>query len=273
MVWEISNPSEPLGFLDRLTESLQPVVWPLYAVGKRKGYDAHGVGTAFLVRRDGIHFLVTAAHVLDELNAAAQGLGANSGGVMTNVEGVSAPLVQVYFKPDRANDIAATVLPPTWFQANKIGDVSAIDLPDDRPTFSPAGRSLIAGYPGTKNRISIQFGKRDRHLLSVSADPVDVTGVRNIEIAQPIAFEYDPKDVVDRSLGKLQTPPNLDGMSGGPVLDVVVREHVGNAREYAMRLAGVFVEWHRSQRRIIAASRQALDALLDRIIAQATREP
>ena len=171
----------------------------------------------------------------------------------------------VPFLKDEANDLAVCDPGLGWFAEHGIESVPAVMLDRDLSGHERSGFYLLMGYPATRNRFSARYGRTTRNLLSLSVDgTVPLQG--EPPVAEPVAFACDPERVTD-STRRPAGLPALQGMSGGPALEVLARPVRPGEREFTLSLAGVLLAWRKRERQVVAARADAVLRLVDRLAA------
>jgi hypothetical protein len=86
------------------------------------------------------------------------------------------------------------------------------------------------------------WGKIDRQLLSLTAELAPTGTLVPTEIRNPVLFAYEPKVQVDSLLNRIGPPPALQGMSGGPTLELRATRLSEEEFRFHPRLSGVAAE-------------------------------
>lgn len=221
-------------------------------------------GTGFFVNWKSLFVLVTAAHVLET---------AHRYGVVTlNVNGRGVLLQNKKFKTFEDSDIAVTAFDFAELQEAGVGKVKVIPLATDRSGQTALPRFVAMGFPETQNRLNTAYNKLDRTSHIFSLFPASEHQTSKSLVPNPLLLEYEPSQMkpgVNRP--KDSTPPDIHGVSGGPLFQLYATErhvyqedgdmalgvHVG------LELAGILVEWREDEKKIVAATTRDLIELLE----------
>jgi len=237
-------------YIDQIVRRWGRVVVPFFRPGKSKTA-AHVFGSGFLAYALGRHWLVTALHVIEDVLSLDA--------CVINVAGHGIVLERVPFFPDRENDLAFAPI-DRLLSTHDIKAIPVIDLEREESEASPLGY-----HPATKNELDPRWGKIDRQLLSLTAELAPTGTLVPTEIRNPVLFAYEPKVQVDSLLNRIGPPPALQGMSGGPTLELRATRLSEEEFRFHPRLSGVLVEWRRKERIIVATSATRLrEALSER---------
>ena len=234
---------------DALAERWQNIVVPFLTNGKKSRTGARGFGSGFMATYRGVHFLVTAKHVLDET--------IRHGTCAININDHVLLLENMDFFTDPDNDLAFTPIQDALLR-NKVERVLAIDLTPGFEVRESLGYHLLMGYPASKNKLDSRWGKVDRTLLSITAQKSEAEHPWVKKISDPVVFNYDPKKQIDSTFQPTGQPPQPYGMSGGPALEVRFSGTYEEGYSFFVTLSGVLVEWHENKRAIVAASSDSL---------------
>lgn len=234
---------------DVLVERWRKIVVPFFTADPKSKTRAKGFGSGFMAVYKGVHFLVTAKHVLDD--ARRYGICA------ININDHALLLQNIYFFTDPQNDLAFAPIEETLIN-NKIKSILAIDLTKKSAALERLGYHLLMGYPASRNKLDPRWGKVDRMLLSITAEENAAKNILVKTISDPVIFDYDPKKQLDSSFKPTGQPPDLYGMSGGPALEVRFSRNEKEEYSFHVTLSGVLVEWHDNKRAIVAASNASL---------------
>lgn len=233
-----------------------PVVVPIYGNVKRSGNDLDAVGSAFLVSTGLRLYLVTALHVLHDIQKKFGPY------VVANISGKGVSLAGVAFEISNHYDVAVAHLSDEWLAAAGLesGTLKAFPMRTNL-NWSPTGLFLLLGYPATKNLIKGLYGKTNRHLYSISTSQVDGKSV-STQVENPLIFDYDHENVVNSEQKKLGPQPNLRGMSGGPALQLLADP--ADSRRFSVSCEGVLSEWPWRDRAVVASSMANVCELISR---------
>ena len=204
--------------LEQAVDLLKKFSIPLYV------YDRYGrpeqFGTGFIVRRGELHFLVSAAHVLDRTQSTGvffystpKTLRSLTGRVLTTGH------------PDRRNDdlldvgvikLAGAGMPPY-----QTVDKLPMDISYLRPSYLPrSGKHyVIVGFPATKSRVNTEGGTALVSPYAYHSDPVaeSVYEAQGVDARTHVALPLDLRKGTDPH-GRIRTFPKPQGMSGSPII-------------------------------------------------------
>ncbi len=200
--------------LQLASDELTRYVLPVY-VDDERGYPDQ-VGTCFIVRFQGRHYLVTAAHVLehrvrgDLYFYCGSRLKASilSGRLLTTSrEGVDVAVAQLH------RDISA----PPYRDIEKL----AFDIYQLRPRMLPRGGNeyLVLGYPATKN----VFRRADSQVVMTTytyhgpSSALSAYELLGLSEESHILIAFKQRQQFSGRGGRIDFP-NPRGMSGGPIL-------------------------------------------------------
>jgi hypothetical protein len=231
-----------LKFIDEIAEKWGRVTVPFFSNSKKSTSGANLFGSGFIARFKDKNYLVTAHHVAEDmLNYNACVVNINSTGVI---------LENIEFYIDKINDLA---IAPIDFLLEKHGikKISYVPLPPQTHEV-PLGYHIILGYPGTKNKLERKWGKINRHFFSITVEKTALPAFIKTTVNDAICFYFDQNCQMDSTLNKIGKPPDLYGMSGGPVFELFVNIEHDHYR-FSVQLSGVIVEWHKNDRIVLAA--------------------
>lgn len=126
---------------------------------------------------------------------------------------------------------------------------------------------LLMGYPGTKNRVRDYRNGLNPHLFSITAEQIAPPDKLKTNAESPLYYEFHPKRLIDSFSKKFGSPPDLYGMSGGPVFELQARRPIlmqSNTKiEFYLCLRGVLIEWHKSHKCILSSMKDVVEVLLE----------
>lgn len=254
MVFELNDDESFLRFIDGIVESWGRAVVPFFAGSEKSKTAAFGFGSGFLIVRNGRCYLATALHVVEEM--------IRCGVCVTSIAGKGMAVEHLEFTFDQANDLAVVAI-DRFLQEKGVGSIFPINLDSEPCSGEPTGLHLLMGYPASKNKLDTKWNKVDRMLFSITAEQSDGKGI-NTPIANALFFAFEPKKMVNSQAVRADNPPDLYGMSGGPVL-ALFSEQTPVGINFGVRFCGVLVEWHSRHRAIVAAKKEDLIRLIDSI--------
>lgn len=206
-----------------------------------------GVGTGFAVTYQENVYLVTANHVLKQ--------AFKNKAVLAKVFGKTVSLSGLYFADSEDFDLAVTLLPWKWLESYDIGNIYLPRLEPLPPVYEPTGEYHLAGFPASKNKMDLRWTKdRSTKVFTIEAK-LDSRELSLSKIPHPIHLHYDPKAYGSNL-------PDLHGMSGGPLYEVMSRQ-IGNRRGLSLVPRGVLCEWHKESQVVVACSIESIIKLIE----------
>ena len=245
----LGTPYYDVTILTELATTWANITVPLYASIPNTLSDYAVFGSGFLVTYEDRRYLVTAKHVVDEIQRA--------GLVGINVAGKGAVADNLIFKVSKRHDLAIAQITNYWIRNNKLSKVVCIPLVREE-SWSRTEVFLLAGYPASRNRLQPAYDKTDLRYFCISALPHSKE--ISSSIVDSISFGYDEKKIVNSALINPGGKPPLHGMSGGPALRVIVNP---KSRRISVEVAGVLCEWKKGERAIVAAPVSAIFELIE----------
>jgi len=249
-MWDVSK--EPFAPIDDVFQKWSDIVVPIYVEHMRARNAMNGLGSSFIVQSAGRYFLVTALHVAEDARRFSFHF-ANMNGAGIDIGGLS-------FVVSEPHDLAIAELTHDWLNAHEIKCLKAVPIAEKDKTWIKPNLFLLLGYPGSKNKLSIAFGKLDRHILSITAELKEANFAKT-KVVDATQFDYDHKTTINSQLINLGGKPALQGMSGGPALQIVYKKSMGTIH-LSVQLAGVLSEWRKANRSVVATSAQSVRNLL-----------
>lgn len=251
----VSHTSESLDFIDALLPDLEKIMIPFFSPSVKNPKGADGFGSGFLATYNGRRYLVTALHVVEDV--------AHYGTCVIRINGKAIFLEKVKFSINKDNDLAFALI-DDLLNRNNINDAVFIDLDFSADTDTvKIDHHLLLGYPETKNRIDPKWNKTAILLLSITANPANPALKIKTPILKRILFEYNTKKLINSDLTIANQPPKLQGMSGGPSLEMRVARFAKDKLEVSILVSGVLVEWHKNEKIVVAASVDSLRTAMD----------
>jgi len=218
--------------------------------------DLRALGTCFFIKYFNHYFLISAGHVLAEKAKLYTRIHGRPGplapdlidgmrifvghhGKLPGTDGTDLGFVEL-------DATEATLAPDSYFDASRWDE-------DDRPTWDAV--YLSCGWPAAQNdpdRIFPDLPQEQKHFafFNQSLPPARYHEHR-IDPATHYAIEHEDRQL-DLS-SKMSQPPNMDGVSGSPLLFVHrYGSDTGRRLIRTPKLVGVVIEHHPSRRCIIA---------------------
>ena len=246
------NNQEILTCVDEMVEKWGDILVPIYTEKEFHNDSIFLLGTGFLVSFEGVIYLVTALHVLDEQEGKT---------LIIRIGDKGAVLSKMEFLVSREHDIAISKLNKSWADEHGIGKVKAIPIDDKKADYSPLGRYFLIGFPGKKNILHLRHGNRNWNIQGTSfIRKIDKPQSKS-HVDDPIAFEFDKKNAIYTD-GKKANPPNFNGNSGGPILELVVKNDSLNHEIIGCKLSGIFTGWHKVEKEAVAVKPDYLIGLI-----------
>lgn len=227
--------------LEAETASVQAfhhAIYPIYAF--RDNDDPTLVGTAFAIEYKDARYLISAAHVIDNIEKAELGYGAN--GIFTQITGEIHKIKPTGAREDDPLDFAWIKLSSA--EAEKIAYIPSalLDVSPEQPT----GRIHSAvGFPLSKNK-TIAPKERQRKVISPKkltyhgtlADAAEYFDKREMTSATHLAIKHQGRSYESDGTEVNSFAPK--GMSGGPMIDLGLRQPL--ERPFCQRISGVLIE-------------------------------
>jgi len=199
-------------------------------------------GTGILLHIGDRHFLLTAAHVLDDTEDYDLFIPSNRSGALIPLEGDSFKSVAPGGnREDDLIDIAVVSLKPQT--VDEIGSdsflsISMVDVDD----IGEQGATYIAmGYPGKKNA-KANWGKRKYKRIPISYTanilPEEKLSGMGLRRASHLLISFKKRHSRNDA-GRDITAPDPDGMSGGPLW----RLNTYSDEKPSSRLVGILIKW------------------------------
>jgi hypothetical protein len=199
------------------------------------------LGSAVLLKIHNWHFALTAAHVLD--NRSHTDLYIGSGDKVVLLRGSSygstVPPDNGNRKQDRI-DIGMVRLSEATVQEMQEDDFLAIDDTCNLDTATTTGHYVLAGYPCSKHKRSIQGGEAKAITYSFVVDPAPLSDYQDTGLNPSInlLLRFD-KQKLWRPSGPV-VGPNMLGISGGGIWFV---DNVYTTSPLNPLLVAIFIEW------------------------------
>lgn len=246
-------------FIDQLAERWHTALVPFFGkeANSPKG-STKGVifGTGFFINWNSSLVLVTAAHVIETAR--------NYSVVILNVNGHGVLLSNRKFRVFEDSDIAISIFDFNELQQAGVGKIKVIPIATDRSGQEAMSRYVGMGFPATQNQLNTAYKKLDRTSLIFSLFPAAKGQSSETLVPNPLLLEYEPlrmKPGVNRP--KNSTPPDIHGVSGGPVFQLFAFEKPDHGIHIGLELAGILVEWRTEEQHLIAAKTSDLIELLE----------
>ncbi|MDW6019908.1 hypothetical protein SBW85_19575 [Vibrio plantisponsor] len=235
--------------VDELVERWKGVVVPFYTNAPNSRVTYQSIGSGFVVLLGNEIYLATAHHVIDEINERMDRSGAN--GVISNICGTGCDLSGLKFEAIKSEDVAAAHLNREWADTKGIERVTPYNLNQDKSHLIRTEKYFVLGYPSSKNKLNEQLDKKDRHIFGYSFCAKKQQS-EHTEIEGHEAFILDVDDMYSTE-GEKRRPPNLDGVSGSPVFEIMCDLSNPGKAHFAVDLIGVFVEWRMKANEIVCS--------------------
>lgn len=255
-MYEWNQSLEPARPIDELTARWGNIVVPIFTDRRNSTNKSliDGFGSAFVLsHRDNI-FLVTALHVITGLN--------RSNIKIANINGVSVNLAGMDFITSVEYDIAISHLSQQLLRRFNIQRIAALPTTTADSDWQKTNTYVTMGYPASKNRLNVARGHINRHMKAISMLPSRKNIGCASAIPNPVTLSYNSGSVFDSKLNRVN-PPSLNGMSGGPTLQILVKERDNIRMNFTFAFAGVFVELHKREKLAISTPPEAVISLLD----------
>ena len=226
---EIERPRKEI---DHFVNTWGDIVVPLYGGQVNSKINLDGIGSGFLVEYKGLIFLVTCHHVVKDLNRV--------NGVVGFFNGHGIELSNLAFLGNIDEDIQVALLDSEWAAGKKLEKVKAFPLLKDKSSYEKASYNFFMGYPCSKNKLKKNSKKFDRFLYSYSISDTDKLPCSSkTKIQNHTAFSFDIDSMSDTN-EIAKRPPNLNGVSGGPLFSVLRANPNFDGPKFALEFSGVF---------------------------------
>lgn len=229
------------------------VLCPIYGEGYRH---PELIGSGVLIRANELIFLVSAAHVADDVRPSRPHYFGALGQLLPLPSlRFTSPLPPNGSREDDRLDLAYWVLDPRLIQ--RVPSADTVFLSELRLGIESRGAQphqyLVNGYPHTRQPrhfVENEFAAKDFGFIS---DELDEESYANaaVDRDQNIFVEFDREDIFRR--GQQVLGPDLQGVSGGAVWALDGQ----SASPQRPLLAGIVISWRRASPRGIIATRIA----------------
>lgn len=203
----------------RLAAHLQQFIVPLFRLDDEG--EATQFGSGFLVKSDGGYYLVSAAHVLDEVSECRVGfpIGGRTFRVLHPSNYRSTPLPESGRRQDDRVDIgvlrlSGTLLPP-YREAGK--DAMPLEWLSPSP-LTTANHFLLIGFPESKSKVDRMKGIQISGYWPVAAGAVSREKFDRLKLNPDVhlALTWQKRHFLGRGKKRV-SPISPVGMSGSPV--------------------------------------------------------
>jgi hypothetical protein len=220
------------------------IVVPLFVGSVKSKEIAIGIGSAFILNVDKYKFLVTALHVLN--------IGIKSNLLIANIGGKAVYLEGLQFNFNKELDIAAALITDEWLSRNDLKSIKAASILKSDLGWKRTGLYVAMGYPSSRNELDARYRRLDRYCHSITLGQLKEGGPPT-KIPSALLLHYDHKCIVDSHEVQLGTQVGLQGMSGGPCLELLQNVDQNTEQELTFDAIGVLSEWHSTSRAIVAS--------------------
>jgi hypothetical protein len=247
--WDMD--ARPFDPVDELVQRWGDVVVPIFVNDARSDQVADGIGSGFLTIQGSRLFLVTAAHVIAAVQKARV--------AVANIQGKAVFLNGMKFSFISDYDIAAVELTEPWMLRHGCERLKAIPAPGSEQSWRRTGAFVLAGYPASKNRLDLRYGKTNRSMRAITVEAA--ANVASTKIADGRAYVYDHENVIDSELRALGPQAGLHGMSGGPCMELIATSTEDARYRFGFACTGVLCEWHKDRRLVVTTPPEAIVAV------------
>ena len=236
-----------------VAKKLLPSVRPIYMASDRDSPEL--IGSGVIIKVENYYFLITAAHLLDQL----RGLGMYIGGEKTVVD-ITGQLIIVATNSGSGDkdkiDFAFTEIPENLLDELGRHNFLPPDEIDPNDIAIREKRYLILGYPISKNKwIDYKGLKVKPKSYPYSSRPSDILIYKELGISEEshLLLDFD-KEKVTNGTGNVFIAPDLYGMSGGGVWTLHDDSKALSifSESQLNKLVGVIIEWDLQKKVIIA---------------------
>lgn len=246
------------GYRRFLTEKLSPFIYekfnksirPIY-VALENGVIEH-IGSATLLRINGIRFLVTAAHVFDHFER---------GKLLISIANKVQLIHPVFFLSNKVNgdrdqdhlDFAVQCMEEEWYGSN-IKSQEFISDSDIILHHTPIldGPHMCIGYPNSKNKLTRKVDKvfKTKILSYVGHSYLDqdIYNRVNCNTRSHLLIEYSDKKRYDDKFKKTG-PISAKGLSGGVVIMMGINQESDEI--FNSQALGIVIEHKKSERALV----------------------
>lgn len=231
--------TEWLGWEPRFESLIREATTPVYL--RQTTGRLHALGSAVFLALGERRFLVTAAHVADEMLAGSSEIGFGTDLAPSRPRFVTTVLPRSGRRRDDVLDIAVAEVEPQELVDKRITAVPPRVFDIEGGSYGD-DLFLAAGYPHTRQKPRVKDNSIDAYLYRTAALAKDVPATDDLR-----QFLLD-LDFNRRRLfveGRQFTGPSLEGMSGGGIWRV-------DEDDRSFRLAAVLTEYDQGKRRIRA---------------------
>ncbi len=218
-----------------------------------------GVGSGFIVRYKGEVFLVTAYHVLDPQDGNA------AGAVIANRQ---IDFANIPFKLLPDSDLAG--VPLLAFDELRGITITAFEIRDEDSDVLRTEDHALMGFPASKNKSDsprFKEGRMTVHLY-MGLQPSDHIPARCTQDGT-LGFLLDLHENWLTEERRADGPASrAEGVSGGPLIALVIDRLPGSEITTKVAVAGVFIEWDGKEKIGVAVRRDKFVDLLDLMVDQ-----
>jgi hypothetical protein len=221
-------------------------VIPLYAIDENK--ERYALGTAVLLKINDKHFLITAAHVMDENKNPRWATDIEIPGknkfIPLNGQVIKTPLPPSGKRNDDKWDTAVVQLNNdliTQLDHHDVLDINQVD-----PSDKPYKKSIytFTGYPSTKQKMP-KNGILTIEPVRYTSGPLDPDKFpEGYDFGPHLGIDYSKKKMIARN-GKIQSPPDPHGVSGGGLFRIGTYDDIANKKNKPA-LVGIAIEDHKT---------------------------
>jgi len=210
------------------------------------------IGSAILLRVGDEALVLSAAHVLDHATETSPlYIGSHDSGVLLQGRWFRTPLPESGQREDDRVDVGcARLLAKAVDSFDHTCFLASAELAPHR-ILSPGDHVVLSGYPCTKQRWAGKL-EREASLYAVIAEcsPVEDYGTLGVDRSHAVVLGFDKRRV--RTRHGPATAPDLWGVSGGGLW---ILRRPGPEQPPAPLLAGIAIEWHKTRRKRVVATR------------------
>jgi len=160
----------------------------------------------------------------------------------------------LYFIESSDTDLAVTMLPWEYLESHGIRNIYVPQLESLPPIYERTGAYHLMGYPASKNKFDLRYDNMASKIMVIEAK-LDTRNLNLSEVSTAINIYYDHK-----AYGS--TLPALQGMSGGPLYEVLSRK-IGDKNGLSLFPRGVLCEWRRVHRIVVAINIDSVVKLIE----------
>jgi len=219
--------------------------------GQFKGY-----GSGVFLKVDGLHFLISAAHVLEEQpHSLCVPTGIGTGGLILQGD-INTNKISGLRKDDRIDIGVFKLTDETITGLNDFYDFLDQDELEVNHDLELKEQYLTFGYPVSQTKPKYKTVEVTANPFCFSTWPKapDIYPVMNCKWNENIIIHFDKHGFIDNKTGKKIIVPNTYGMSGSG-LWCVPEQTNDTEKKINKKLVGILTEWWDAKKKIMISTR------------------